>query len=105
MIIKGRIQDLDDIQQTSFMDRNSGELIARGEFLLSVKKPSQVIKIKVSPEHWKQSSNGKSFQALVDKDCEFWIEQKEFSFTRPDGQTVKGSSNNLFRLPQAGLVK
>jgi|GEM_PF-3114823 len=99
MIVKGRILDVDDIQQTSFNNRETGEVIVRGELLLSVKKPSQVIKVKVNPDQWREAGNGKGFESIIDKEIDFWIEQKEFSFTRPDGQTISGSNNNLFRLP------
>ncbi|CCN40363.1 conserved hypothetical protein [Vibrio nigripulchritudo FTn2] len=99
MIIKGRIQDIDDIQQNSYVREQTGEVIVSGTFLLSVKKPSQVIKVKVSPELWKDAQNGKTLEEIVDKELDFWIEQREFNFTRPDGQTVSGSNNNLFALP------
>ncbi|MCW8345974.1 hypothetical protein MD535_08130 [Vibrio sp. ZSDZ65] len=99
MIIKGRILDEDDITQSTFNNRETGEVVVRGELLLSVKKPSQVIKVKVNPDQWKDAKNGDFFKTIVDKELDFWIEQKEFSFPRPDGQVVSGTSNNLFRLP------
>lgn len=100
MKVIGIIPDIDDITQKSFTNRDTGEHVVSGSFLLQVTKPSQTITIKVNADLWKESDNGKGLQDLVGKQAEYWIEQKEYSFARPDGQTVSGSSNNLFRLPQ-----
>lgn len=99
MKVIGIIPDIDDITQSSFTNRDTGEHVVSGSFLLQVTKPSQTIKIKVNSDLWKEADNGKGLEALVGKQAEYWIEQKEYSFARPDGQTVSGSSNNLFRLP------
>lgn len=105
MIIHGTLPDIDDIEQRSFANRDTGEMVVSGTIKLNVTKPSQTITVKVNADLWKEADNGSKFKALVGKPLEFWIEQKEFSFTRGDGQTVSGSSNNLFRLPEIEPLK
>lgn len=105
MKVIGIIPDIDDITQKSFANRDTGELVVSGSFLLQVTKPSQTITIKVNADLWKEADNGKKLESLVGNQAEFWIEQKEYSFARADGQTVSGSSNNLFRLPQQAQQK
>lgn len=98
MIVKGTILDIDDINQNSFTNRDTGEVSVSGTIGVTVNKPTQVIKVKVSPDLWKDSKQGETFKNMIGTTAEFFIEQKEYSFVR-DGQPINGHSNNLFRLP------
>lgn len=98
MIVKGTILDIDDINQNSFTNRETGEVSISGTVGITVNKPTQVIKVKVSPDLWKQANQGDLFKKMIGQQTDFFIEQKEYSFVR-DGQPINGHSNNLFRLP------
>lgn len=99
MIIKGTILDIDDINQKTFVNRDTGESTVSGEVVLTVSKPTQTIKVKVNTDLWQKSNKGDSFKKVVGQQLDYFIEQKEYSFVR-DGQPFNGSTNNLFRLPQ-----
>lgn len=102
MIVKGRIEDLEDIQQRTQTSFQTGEQVVSGEFKLLVSKPTQVIDVRMSAELWKEANHGKSLEQFVGKDIDFMIETRSYSFTTQDGQSRQGSSINLFRLPTVG---
>lgn len=99
MIVLAQISDIDDIEQKSFTNQNTGEVVVSGVITLSTSKPTRVNVVKVSPDLWKESNNGKNFEVLVGKQLNYQIEMRDYSYMQ-DGQLRQGTSVNLFRLPK-----
>ncbi len=99
MIAKGMIQDIDDIQQNTRVNGQTGEQTQVGVIKVLTSKPTQVIDVRVNADLWKEAQNGKHFENLVGKQFEFLVEYNQYSFTDSSGAARSGTTMNLFNLP------
>ncbi|WP_010453847.1 hypothetical protein [Vibrio rotiferianus] len=99
MIVLAQISDIDDIEQKSFTNQQTGEVVVSGSITLTTSKPTRVNVVKVSPELWKESQGGKHFESFVGKQLNYQIEMRDYSYMQGD-QLRQGTSVNLFRLPK-----
>jgi hypothetical protein len=99
MIIKGRINDADDIEKKTNNNEKTGESRDSGTVKLQLFNPSEVVDCRVSPDVWDSMGGGADLQKIIDKKVDFKIQHIERSFAGDGGKHVSFSGWHLLAVP------